>query len=177
MSVTRQQKILLGLVGIGACALLVDRLVAGSENAAQAIESSPPPVQPAAAGQTHAIHTLSSSVSPSLSERIRKGAEQTPQGAAARDIFRVPPAWSGAETSPTTVAAGSANLPRFEQTHRLNALILAGSHSGALIDSTLVKLGQSIDGYRLVRVAPGMAQLESSGGRAILRIEDRVRGA
>jgi len=165
---TPRRKAFIALLAIGAAALAADRLIPGSENSAAEAEpdlvvAQVPSGAKAASPASAAPATLS------LSYRIRGAVEQATPDPSSRDIFRLPLAWIGPQKS-AELAAPVAQI-RFDETHRLTGLILAGGRTGALIDGMLIKVGQSIDGYRLVSVANNTAVFESANERAVLRVE------
>jgi len=164
---TARRKSLVLLLALGAIALVADRFIPRSENTALADEPDTA-VAATAAALPVASPSPAAPAGPSLSERIRKAREQNPH-LSSRDMFQVPLSWAGPPKSAQQTAAPTP--PRFDETHRLTGLILAGERTGALIDGMLIKVGQSIDGYRLVSVANNTAVFESAGERAVLRVE------
>ena len=167
---TPRRKAFIALLAIGAAALAADRLVPESENSAA--ETNPDLVVAQAPGGAKAASLASAAPTAlSLSQRIRGAVEQATPDPSSRDIFRVPLAWIGPQKSGAEIGAPVVLMRRFDETHRLNGLILAGDRTGALIDGMLIKVGQSIDGYRLVSVANNIAVFESANERAVLRVE------
>lgn len=166
---TPRRKAFIALLGIGVVALAADQLIPRSENPADEPEAElavahapaaqktpPPPAAPA---------------NPSLSQRIAKARERSPGEVETRDVFLVPLAWIGPQKVEQILAAPAARTPRFDETHRLTALIVAGDRTGALIDGMMIKVGESIDGYRLISVANNVAVFESANERAYVRVE------
>jgi len=107
----------------------------------------------------------------SLSQRIGRAVEQTLAEPSSRDIFQVPLAWIGSQKIGQDIAAPAQRRPRFDETHHLSAIILSGDRSGALIDGMMIKVGESIDGYRLASVSNNLAVFESATERAFVRVE------
>src|SRR6266568_71057 len=163
---TARRKAFVALLAIGAAALAADRLIPGSDNSAA--ETEPDLVVAQAPGGAKAASPASAAPATlSLSDRISRAVEQATPDPSSRDIFRVPLAWIGPQKSGAEIGAPVAQM-RFDETHRLTGLILAGDRTGALIDGMLIKVGQSIDGYRLVSVANNTAVFESANERAVL---------
>ena len=54
---------------------------------------------------------------------------------------------------------------RFRQSHKLAAVIVSPKGGQAMIDNTLLKLNQELDGFRLIAVRPGVATFEGRGIR------------
>jgi hypothetical protein len=169
---TARRKLLIAVVGIGAMALIADRVLPRSENTAEAAEPSAVVAQPSKAAAISAQLAASTTIEPPLSDRIRKATEEAPQQLASRDVFRIPVAWAGIERRAEVAIAPPPSVPRFEQTHRLNGLVLADGDSRALVDGTMLSVGQSIDGHRLVGVTKNLAVFESDGSRVILHVEN-----
>ena len=166
---TARRKAFIALLGIGVIALAADHLIPRSENPADepepevAVAQAPAAHKPPQAPPTPA--------NPSLSRRIGRAVERSPGEIETRDIFVVPVAWIGPQKAEQVLAAPAPRTPRFDETHRLTALILNGDRSGALIDGMMIKVGQSIDGYRLMSVANNVAVFESANERAFVRVE------
>lgn len=166
---TARRKAFIALLGIGVIALAADQLIPRSENPEDEPESAVAvAVAPAAQKAPPAAPTPAN---PSLSQRIATAGARSSGQTETRDIFVVPVAWIGPQKAEQVLAAPAPRTPRFDETHRLTALIQAGDRSGALIDGMMIKVGQSIDGYRLMSVANNVAVFESANERAFVRVE------
>ena len=150
-------------------ALAADQLIPRSENAADAPEPEIA-VAPAPAAQK-TPPPAPTPANPSLSQRIARAVARSSGQTETRDIFLVPLAWIGPQKVEQVVAAPAPRTPRFDEKHRVTALILNGGRSGALIDGMMIKVGESIDGYRLVSVANNVAVFESANEKAFVRVE------
>ena len=195
MTLTKQQKILGGILALGLSVLAVDRFVlssggtgpatatASSTDAAEVVTANPISdvkalVAMAATQQTHA------GLASRLSDFARHHAVD-PDGV--RDAFAPSPAWvppttDASPTSPAAAEPASTAVTRFLQTHQLVAVMGGGegrSASVAIINGKTLRLGQSISGFRLVEVRRRSALLEpenpaAAGLQPGQRIELRV---
>ena len=166
---TARRKAFIALLGIGVVALAADQLIPRSENPADEPEPQVAVARAPAAQQTPLA--APTPANPSLSQRIGRAVERSSGEMGTRDVFLVPVAWIGPQKAEQVLAAPAPRTPRFDETHRLTALILNGDRSGALIDGMMVKVGESIDGYRLMSVANNVAVFESANERAFVRVE------
>jgi len=166
---TARRKAFIALLGIGMIALAADQLIPTSENPADEPDAELAVAQAPAAKK--APTAASTPASPSLSQRIARALERSTGANETRDIFLVPLAWIGPQKVEQVIAAPAPRTPRFDEKHRLTALVVAGDRSGALIDGMMIKVGESIDGYRLMSVANNVAVFESANERAFVRVE------
>lgn len=181
MKVTRERKILCGVMAIGLLALVIDRATGGGGADPQspaADGSDAAVVQPAAAitspRPTPALANPAATcpaANASLSTRIAALAKSdVPAGsrrAAFRDPFHIPKPWAD-NLAPPRIPTPSA-AARVE--HRLTAVVLDGRRSRAVIDGSLLRVGQSVSGYTLVGVTQDLAVLERGSSRLLLKLE------
>ena len=165
---TARRKAFFALLGIGVIALAADQLIPTSENPADGPEPEVAIAQAPAARPTPPA--AATPANPTLSQRIGSAVARSSGETETRDIFLVPVAWIGPQKAAQVLGAPAPRTPRFDETHRLTALI-SGDRSGALIDGMMIKVGESIDGYRLVSVANNVAVFESANERAFVRVE------
>ncbi|HYE20634.1 MAG TPA: hypothetical protein VEA69_19455 [Tepidisphaeraceae bacterium] len=179
MKVTKERKILGGLLAAGLLALIVDRASGGGATADMQTEATTvtPVMAPAAAKSpaavpaTPAVATPASK--PSLASRIDQLAKSDLAGGPAlasyRDPFLVGRLWSGSGADDAD--AGVGKPARFERDHRLTAVIVAGRRSSAMVNGSLVRVGQSVGGHTLVAVTHDMAVLDRGDSRVVLKLE------
>jgi hypothetical protein len=161
MKVTKEQKVYLGLLALGLVAFVLDRTVF-TPSAADASDSSDLLVakSPAAA---LAPHPATATVSNPLGVKLLGLSESLHlSDAKPRDAFTPAQEWVG---KPQTAAADNRT---FEQTHRLEA-VMVGRRPAAMIDGTLVHLGEAMDGFTLVAVSQGCATLQQGETTVALR--------
>jgi hypothetical protein len=160
MKVTKQQKIFAGLLALGLVALAMDRFVfspqtaQASDDSAALLVAKPSKVATPTIAASGKLAVDSSVTNPiALKLNALSDSLHLPN-APVKDAFLPSQAWlgkpSGERTDPKT----------FEQMHQLSGVMLSGSHPAAMINGKLVSVGDMIDGYRLISVAPGAANLQ-----------------
>jgi hypothetical protein len=77
------------------------------------------------------------------------------------------------EKKSTEPAAGN-SVPVEGKTPKLIATLLAGNHSMANVNGKIIKLGETVNGYTLVRVEARRALFEKNKKRAYLSIDDHT---
>jgi hypothetical protein len=85
-----------------------------------------------------------------------------------RDAFSPPAAWIASNGTPNAKQA-DVNAEDFIKRHRLVSVLKTGKSAAAQIDGRLIRIGEEIDGFRLVSVNQQCAVLEANGSRAELR--------
>ncbi len=164
----------LGIAGLG---LAIDRFVLGSdvtgpsESAAGIIEFEPDPaallIEPSAVAQ------VSSTPKVSLADRLRQ-TTSTRQSEAntPRDAFAVPAQWqaSGSDLLPQNGESARRALEAFKRDSRLDAVLLTGSRSYAVVNGQTIYLGQHYKGLQLIAVHERSADFEANGFRVSLTI-------
>jgi hypothetical protein len=169
MKVTKQQKVYTGLLVLGLLALVLDRCVFSpssadaSDQASDLLIAKVPQTKtesPASAHKSSATAPAGNSVALKLTELSES--MQRP-GAAVKDAFCPAPSWA------QPGAPGVTSAPSFQQAHTLIGVMLSGSYAAAMVDGTLVRVGDSIDGYKLISVSKGEAVFQSGDLRATLQ--------
>lgn len=187
MKVTLQQKLLGGVLVIGAIALSADRLFflksASSETSqtsgATASEYAIAPaarVQPAI-GQPVALRaaTANAVAVVSIAERLREAMNSSPT-TEPRDAFTIGAGWPAATEAATETPAGVSAAETFKQTHRLTGVLSSNGRSLAMVDGKLVAVGQSVDGYRLAAISHRSATFEAANSQVTLNMTERTSG-
>jgi hypothetical protein len=174
MKVSKQQKILGGLMLAGAVLIGADQLGMLPGSTAEATEATseyamapaaaPSTVAPAAAVTAPAIP----SSQPSVAERLRQVAHNVPQETM-RDVFALGPGWQSQVPHDPTVDPAARAVEKFKQSHKLTG-VLTGRGEHAVVDNRIVTVGQVVDGFTLVAVSHRMATFESGGSRVVLNM-------
>jgi hypothetical protein len=178
MKMTRERKIYGALLCLGIAALGADKLFFSPAEAPAAsllIQSSGPKpviahnkpvVSPPAEPQTKDQPLMGLGV---LADRMRGMAEAERLDLAdARDAFRPPVAWVGNIAIPTQtqqqpgLGAGDA-FAAFHEKHHLIAVLKSSKGGMAILDGKSVRPGQTVDGFKLLRVGESSAVFESNG--------------
>ena len=96
------------------------------------------------------------------------GAAATPPRALRHDPFALP----AAVRAPAPAAEGAAAAPPPRPWKpQLRAVIVAARGSMALVDGSVVAIGEQLDGYRLVEVAERRATFVKDGVRVVLNMD------
>jgi hypothetical protein len=174
---TTQRKALAAVLGLGAVALLVDKLVLGPSGAAAAPEatvaattatpttSPTPTVQPAAPSR----------VGGTLLAALRVRPDQWTDDAISASL-RPTPAWAlDADPEPARPAPAKSLEGRFCEKYRLKAVIGSDASVAALVEAAgqpakVLQLGSDIDGFKLVRVENNIAYFEAGSQHAELTV-------
>ena len=179
----RKKQLYLGVVLLGAVALLVDRLllpagVTGPADAAASVSRSVPGT---------GDNTGSTSSDPlSIPEvPFPRGVMPLSPGASIRDLF-VPlvrrsfgdPASSladnGRDGSTKGGAAGRSSSATFVSQHTLQGVMVNPRLKIAIVDADWVRLGEVIDGCTLAEIQGGAARFECFDGEAVLSVVNDV---
>jgi hypothetical protein len=177
MKVTRERKIYAAVIGLALLGLTLDRTIYGSQDAtvtsSTVTDSSgtvpataPSGNSPAGSGAEEL--SLAARLSNAAQEFDLDGNRASPVPAAGmRDPFSHNVIW----LTPAQVdTACSGTVDQFVQRHTLSAVMddRDGTKGYAIIDGQCVRIGKSIDGFRLVSVDRSSATLESGSARVKL---------
>jgi hypothetical protein len=182
MKVSLERKVLIGALGLGALAFVLDRMVfsagADADEPARAADASAYVVKSSAGPQVPPKVNLGNQPRTiSLAGRLRAAAAAARVSAGVpTDAFMPSPAWQTVTIpeEPTTRLTA-----QFAARHHLNGVLASsadhtGSSSGgghALVDGKIIAVGQLVDGFRLVSVSHRSAAFESADGRVVLEMD------
>lgn len=151
---------------------VVDRVFFPSEalKPARAVASPAQPVaeqKAAAAGPAASPDPPLTPRLPVISERLKAlatGEDLDP--ARVREAFAPSDEWLLVLSAPKVVAPlPQADLPaEFTRKHKLTSVLLAGSAGCAVVDGKIVRIGQELDGFRLVSLEPDCAVFHAVQG-------------
>jgi len=177
----RKRTLYLTLITLGGLALAVDRLllnhpITGPEDAlgglgTELLGAAPPPIR---ADSREPIPEL---VFP---RPLPDGEEKT----AIRDVFSPPPGIfakpaRNQSTDQNAHADGSADSPtrlssaELTVHHRLTGVLIDGTRSIAILDGGWLRIGEEVDGCRLVALTGQEAEFQCHDGKAVLLISGR----
>ena len=168
MKFTKRQIALAGFLGLALVVLAVDQLRSGSAASGSAV-----PGPALASGSALATATTEStpgvkevvspsSARPSISQRLRNLRPTFASGSAVPNAFA---AQSGLS------AASSAGVA-FPNQIKLTGVMFTGKAHFAVINGRSLRVGESIDGYRLVSVSRNAAQFELGQERITLTLAE-----
>lgn len=185
---TSQKRLGLALLFVVA-ALIVDRLLPSDAPAAanaedllvrpvaKPAEAAADPTAPHRPGEDRTAHWGS----PGVYARLTALAQLHPPAGVGRDPFHlerprvsVTPITPPNEDTPRRVSAAE----QFAARHHLRAIIGTGRGGMVLVSDRMIRLGEGLDGWRLVHIARDAATFENDGVRVILPLSDpRSEGA
>ena len=182
MKMTRERKIYGAMLCLGVAALAADKLFfapteAPAQSAANLLITNHPQ-HPAVIAHNKPV-VMPQIEAPSkepplvglkaLADRMRAMAEvERLDLKDARDAFRPPVEWvgniaAGTQAAQSSVVGGSDAIKTFQERHHLIAVLKSSKGGMAILDGKSVRPGQSVDGFKLVRVGENSAVFESSG--------------
>ena len=166
MALSKERKVLLGLLGSAGLILVVDQVMLSAPRGAQAQDSVPTPTETPQASLASDAQSDKVAGAPENLEAVRpwneKLAAAAGDAALASDPFVAP-------------RAGQAEVPgiispsAFRSAHRLSAVLTGGEVGVAMVNQQAVRVGETIAGYRLLRVDDRWA--EFAAGDEIVRLE------
>ncbi len=90
-----------------------------------------------------------------------------------RDVFSPPDSWS---TAPKPAALATAHpdtsADDFKHTHSLTAVVRAGRNSQIFMGERILRLGQSVDGFRLLSVTQSSATFSAGATQVTLNLDE-----
>lgn len=170
-----RQKILIGLVVVGLAAVVRDRFQDAAPVAvAQGHTDSSPVAVPVAA---HVAAPASAPVAASAAaqrdpldlpckkamvDRLDACVALAGDSGQTRDAFCPPQAWMPSKPAQAETVAPSAPGSSFVSSHSLQGILISGPSKDVIINNRCVSVGQTIDGFKLVRVEDSRAVLVSN---------------
>ena len=178
MKLNKERKIYVALLAVGLSALTVDRVFSSSD-----AEETPEPPAALIVNKSDAAGTAKASVGATeaaapdfnpIITRLRTLDEvERLSGTPTEDAFQMPLRWAAAYRTEAPQTRRLSSIEEFQQNHQLNAVMLAGRQSRAIVDGRTISMGQAFDGFKLVEVTERFAVLESSSGQVVLRLNHR----
>ena len=165
MRIQKKHKIYAAIVGAALAAWGVDSYF---------FESAPVPPADTAAAAPAPAHDAPAGPSPEqpsapnwLAHQLLTWSHNNPVSAeSSRDAFSIPASWVSVHptAAPTTQPAVSRTAQDFQREHHLTAVIVGRGTGSVLIDGSLLHVGQTIGGCRLISVSKGCADFAAQDG-------------
>lgn len=182
MVLTKRQKMMVGVVGLGLVALTADKLMLGGGQTGPSQANAAVGFAPSAADGSARPKTAGAKGSElldnSLASRLDVMRETLGMDlGATNDAFCPSKTWLS-DLRPEERIVTSSDEVRvidFSRAHELKGVITGGEGGAAYIDDKYVRMGQVIDGFRLVKLGYRMAVLESNGVAVVLRLKSQPR--
>ena len=182
VTLTKERKLLLALLGLGLGAVALDRLVLGAGSPATsadayAIDHAEAPVGASEVPAVVRVSTAENSIRRRLEEAAgRAGVEP----GVTRDAFEAPACWRPAEAeAPAEEPAATEAHRRFSERYTLGAVVGKGEKGFATLRGpslprghATIYVGQSIEGHRLVALIERTAVFEGPDGRVVLELDE-----
>jgi hypothetical protein len=163
----KQQWITLGVV-IATSGLLMDRFVIGYDlnepTSSAAAETIDPIANPGGITPSASTHTPNTAA---LAAHLEKFSQQPGMSTdQIKDAFRPPASWLTQQTNPShsgpVIATQDPNA-RFQQKHRLEAVMISSTSAYAILDGEkIIRPGQAFDGFKLLAITPSTARFENN---------------
>ena len=175
MKLTKSHKIYLSILGVGVCALVLDRSlgtsapVGGPPSIAGRVQSpGNEPFRTEGGARAAAV----SDSDKSISARLARLQFVAGSSGVLRDAFVPTSAWIGSDQreQPDRNAAAERVL-KFQNSHILKGIVESNGGGQALVDNKLILVGQSIDGFHLTSVGQMRAIFSDGNIRAVLRLD------
>ena len=166
MKITTKQKVYAALLSIGVLALGLDRGLGGPSTA----DASPATAELAASDGAPPLSSTSATTV-SLVSQLQATSSGSFDPRSAHDAFVPGKCWAPAHTGAATVGQAQITASDFKRDHRLWALMLSTQGGQAVINGQLVRVGQTVDGFKLVAIGPNRATLLNGDNRVELHME------
>jgi len=183
MKITRNQKRLTVALGVALAALVADRIMPSPKPLAA--ESTDLLVRPSAEGARRSSAAQPATPenkpaahrwgAPGVHARLSALATQQPPTAVGRDPFHferprisVRPIEPSAPDTARRISAAE----QFAARHQLRAIIGTGRGGLVLVSDRMIRVGEGLDGWRLVHISRDAATFENDGIRVILPLSD-----
>ena len=168
MNLTRQQKVLMGVLALGASAVVVDRVWLDQPHGGPHSASAEAIANPDQAMTVAELDTWIADIDNvagllSFADRLSSLRDHADTEAdPLRDAFSPPRRWLGeaGQVDDRARAVAEAHA-RFIRAHRLDAVMLDGREGVAVINGKAVRVGELVDGYKLIDVQKKSASLQS----------------
>jgi hypothetical protein len=180
MKLSKSRIAALAALGLAVLALAADRLWIGSgETSPRPAAASSAPVATALApaaptGSAPAAGNVSAATGrASVADRLKQlAAGKNLDADGVKEAFAPAESWMVQVAAPPAVAEEAAPKPSdpvesFADTHKLTSVLISGSGGIAMVNGKMLRMGQEIEGYRLVGLAPGSATFRSGSGTEV----------
>lgn len=182
MTISKRQKVLVGVCLVALAGLVGDRIlgksdVLGPSRAGASVVSSETNPEPIGTLEPQDAAPLEDR-KPCLADRLDGLAEDTVQ-TGARDAFCPSEEWLGRTKPPPSqplLHTDAAKAQRFVQDHKLKAVLIGSGTKLATIDDKVLAIGQEIDGFKLISIDGGSATLAFNNHKVTLRLPVKPAG-
>jgi hypothetical protein len=174
---------MLAVLGLGALALIADRMFSGPTEA-QALDDASTlhaPAGPAAASGAPAAASAQGSApqaAPSRATLLRR-MQELPEAAdfeqaSRRDAFKPPAEWLPVVEEVQAQTPRDTRVDDFVRTHRLRAVMSGPGGGFAVVSGRPIQLGYELDGFTLVRIGARSVTFKSDDAEVVLSLPERA---
>lgn len=150
MALSKERKILLGLLGSAGLILVVDQVLLGPPQNAQAESMAlPPPAVAAASPAPQATQPKPTQGGAKDAQAIGDWNEKL-KATLKDEAEGVPNPFQPGASS--TALPGTLSPQAFQREHKLSAVLTSGEVSVAMVNGRAIRIGEEVSGYRLLRV-------------------------
>jgi len=174
MKITKSQKIWLSLLGVAVVGLGANELMGTSSTVANTMAEVGPIIAAATvtadAPASPVVSVKSDKSLAAFDGRVAGGLRSIPGCAgSSRDVFTPSTAWIAPKpVAPVDLPAVRATA--FQHAHTLKAILCSGSAGNVMIDSRLIAVGQTLDGFKLVSVTASRATFAQGDSKVSLML-------
>lgn len=178
---TRQRKILFGVLAIAVAALAIDRMVMQGPQSAEGSTSESQYMDTVAelgqqSAPTVAVAPKIAAPNRSVADLLMQFRGQVPQQPQQIENAFVPsPTWIDADqqlTAKVTTANPAEDRARqFVQDHTLTAVMRTGDGGFAIVNNTIVRLGQTLGGFELIEITADAAVFRGNDYQVQLKVK------
>jgi len=173
MTLTKQQKVFIGIFVCVLIGLICDQTLLLPEGAGAETVGDNRIERPPVSAMTVPSLPTTPAASAQFKERLDTLLpDDDPVMTAARDAFTLSAAWSGGREQ----NAEGSEVSKFRKKHRLKALILHGRGRAAFVGEEFVRIGQVLDGFRLVELDENSATFVAAGKFGEARVVLEING-
>jgi len=179
MAMTKQRKLILGVLGAAVAALGAERTFFRPSDAAAAANAEDYLVgastETEVPSDNAAVASMPASPGSTIAARLQAVAtSQQLAGSEVPDAFE--PAWyvpkpPPAPEAPSAAPAVPSAQVEFARKHRLTAVMGSGPKGYAIVDGKCLPLGHVLDGFQLVSIANRSATFQSAAGEVELKVD------
>ena len=179
MALNKERKVLLGLLGSAGLILAIDQLLLSPPSGARASTGSPATLTPANPTPASASDTRKpGATTQGLSQQAaRQWNEKLHAALGDQEVEHdLNPFAEVVATANDAREAGPMSVEAFVSQHQLSLVLLSGDTSVAMVNGKPVRLGEEIEGYRLISVDSRSAVFQSGTQTAELSLPKQTSG-
>ncbi len=176
MKLTKQRKIGLITLALSLVGVVVDRVFMLPQSATAKQTSSTGQTTQVVLALDTSTGIDSNSVTPNeeLAERLKAlWTDREFDPAMTKDVFSLPESW-GVDPNAPSDTQNTAPKPdpaaKFAETHKLNAIVVNSQGSRIMIDTRFLKIGEELDGFRLVKIDEDSVSFEAEDQVIVLKL-------